>query len=203
MIDRLTGQVADAGTTWAVVEIGGFGVRVLCPPATAARLRPGAPATVFTTLVVREDSLTLFGFSSPAERDAFELVQTASGVGPKLALAVVSVLSPAELVEVVSTEQVKRLTAVPGIGTKGAQKIIIELKDKVAALGAGVGAAQAPPAQPAAEAWREQVAAGLVGLGWSAKDAELACDRVAPLREQDPGASVAALMRAALQTLAR
>lgn len=200
MIDRLSGTVAAVGTTWAVVEVGGLGLKAWCPPATAARLRPGRPAVLFTTLVPREDSLTLYGFSAAEERDAFELVQTASGVGPKLALAVVSVLSPADLVEVVSTEQVKRLTAVPGIGTKGAQKIIIELKDKVAAL----GVAATPAAPPSAgELWREQVVAGLMGLGWSAKDAEAACDRVAPLREDDPGMAVGALMRAALQTLAR
>lgn len=202
MIDRLTGQVLTAGATSVVISAGGVGLRALCTPATAARLRPGQAGTLFTTLVPREDSLTLYGFSTEAERDAFELVQTASGVGPKLALAIVSVLSPADLVAVVSAEDAKRLTAVPGIGTKGAQKIIIELKDRVASLGVDA-TTPAATTSSASEQWREQVVGGLQGLGWSLRDAEAACDRVAPLRADDPSLQVPALMRAALRTLAR
>ena len=203
MIDRITGQIAAAGANWGVVMVGGMGLKAWCAPSTAAGLRPGEDATLFTTLVPREDSLTLYGFASRDERDAFELAQTASGVGPKLALAIVSVLSPDEFAAVVAQEDVKRLTSVPGIGQKGAQKIIIELKDKVAALSASTEGTPVASTTGGDAAWRDQVAAGLQGLGWSAKDADAACDRVAPLTDEDPTIGVAALMRAALQSLAR
>lgn len=200
MIDRLTGQVVAAGATWAVVSVGGLGLRAWCTPATASRLRPGVEATLHTTLVPREDSLTLYGFGSSDERDAFELVQTASGVGPKLALAIVSVFSPGDLATAIAQEDVKRLTSVPGIGAKGAQKIIIELKDKVAGLAASEVVTLVPTST---EPWREQVVAGLQGLGWSAKDADAAAEKVAPMAKDQPDLGVAQLMRAALQTLAR
>jgi holliday junction DNA helicase RuvA len=190
-----------AGATDVVVDLGGFGLRALCTPATAAAARPGESQTFQTSLVVREDSLTLYGFGEPAERDAFELVQTASGVGPKLALAVVSVLSPADLVQAISSEDLNRLCSVPGIGRKGAQKLVIELKDKIHALALDPGD---HPVMISDEVpvWREQVSAGLQGLGWSLRDAEAACDTVAPLAEADPVPGVGLLMRAALQSLA-
>lgn len=202
MISQLTGRVAQTDATSAVIDLNGFGLSVLCPPATAASLRPGEQAMLHTSLVVREDSLTLYGFAREAERDLFELVQTASGIGPKIALAVASVLSPADFVRAVQSENAKALTAVPGIGLKGAQKIVIELRDKVLAL-----AAQSDDPTPVSlptsdELWREQVSTGLQGLGWSAKDAEKACDAVAPLVADDPSIGVAALMRAALRALA-
>ncbi|MGA4507381.1 Holliday junction branch migration protein RuvA [Propionibacteriaceae bacterium G1746] len=203
MIDRISGSVAAAGPNWVVVQTGGLGLKAWCTPATAARVRPGHECELFTTLVPREDSLTLYGFATDHERDAFELVQTAPGVGPKLALAIVSVLAPADLAAAIGSEDVRRLTSVPGVGAKGAQKIILELKDKVAVLAAagGAGATASPQAQ--AEGWREQVSGGLQGLGWSARDAEAACDNVAPMVEQDANVPVAVLMRAALQSLAR
>ncbi|WP_203566398.1 Holliday junction branch migration protein RuvA [Aestuariimicrobium ganziense] len=201
MISQLRGTVVAAGATWVVLDLSGFGVRALCPPATAAGVRLGEESVLHTSLVVREDSLTLYGFADATERDAFELVQTASGVGPKLAQAIVSVLSPSDLVQAISTENLTRLCAVPGIGRKGAQKLVIELKDKVLSL--GVDTPAAPAVSSADQAWREQVTDGLVGLGWSARDAEAACDAVAPMAADDPSVGVATLMRAALKSLAR
>lgn len=200
MIAQLTGKVVEIGATWVVVDLGGFGVKALCTPAAASGVRMGETTTLWTSLVVREDSLTLYGFADADERDAFELVQSASGIGPKIAQAVVSVLSPAELRAAITSENLVALTKVPGIGRKGAQKMVIELKDKVNALGAIPDLGTSLPSAPD---WREQVRGGLESLGWSTKDADAACDRIAPLAEDDPEMGVAELMRAALRTLAK
>lgn len=204
MISQLTGTVVRAGATSFVIEVAGVGYLAHTTPATAAGLRVGEETVVHTSLVVREDSLTLYGFADPGEREAFELVQTASGVGPKLATAMVSVLSPSEIRDAVQTEDLARLCTVPGIGRKGAQKIVIELKDKVLVLGADeeVGSRRAPVATTG-ERWRDQVSEGLQGLGWSAKDAAAATDNVAHLVEENPDVAVGSLMRAALNSLAR
>ena len=201
MIAQLTGTVVTAGATSGVLDVGGVGYRVLTTPQTAAGLRPGERCTLHTTLVVREDSMTLFGFGDEGEREAFELSQSASGVGPKLALAIVSVLTPGELRRAVLTEDLKRLCSVPGIGLKGAQKLVIELKDKVLAL--TDSPSDGGPAPVDGDAWRAQVSDGLQGLGWSARDADAACDNVAHLVEADPGIGIAKLLRAALNSLAR
>lgn len=200
MIALLSGTVAAAGANWAVIQAGGLGLKVLCTPATAAKLRPGEGATVHTSLVVREDSLTLYGFADAAERDCFELAQGASGIGPKIALAVVSVFTPEDFRVAVSAGNIAALTRVPGIGSKGAQRLALELKDKVAIL-AGTG--EGVPSVAGPTSWREQVVAGLEGLGYSSRDAEAACDRVAPLAAEDPTPGVAELLRAALRTLAK
>lgn len=120
MIAQLRGTVVAVGATWVVVEAGGFGMRALCTPATAGAQRLGRETTLYTSLVVREDSLTLYGFAGADERDSFELVQTASGIGPKIALAVVSTLGPDDLRAAVAGGNVTALTRVPGIGAKGA-----------------------------------------------------------------------------------
>ncbi|HET9126548.1 MAG TPA: Holliday junction branch migration protein RuvA [Propionibacteriaceae bacterium] len=200
MISHVTGVVTAAGATYVVVDVGGFGVRALCTPGTAASVRLNQPTTLHTSLVVREDSLTLYGFADADERDCFELAQSASGVGPKLAQALVSVLSPDDFRTAVLQENLVALCRVPGIGRKGAQKLVIELKDKVTALGVSTGVGHASPA--GAAGWREQVSEGLQGLGWSAREAEQACDTVAPMAD-DPATTVATLMRAALASLAR
>ncbi|HET9872092.1 MAG TPA: Holliday junction branch migration protein RuvA [Propionibacteriaceae bacterium] len=200
MIAQLTGTVIGLAATSAVVEVGGFGVLTQCGPHTTAQLRVGQPATLHTSLVVREDSLTLYGFAGADEREFFELLLTATGVGPKLAQAALAVLSPDELRGAIATENLVQLTKVPGIGRKGAQRIVIELKDKVNA----VGRAERPAPMPSAGgAWRDQVSQGLQGLGWSSRDAESACAEVEYLVHDDPMVSVAVVMRAALQTLAR
>ncbi len=199
MIAHVSGRVAEVTVSSAVVEVGGVGLEVVCTPNTLAGLRTGRDATVPTSLVVREDSLTLFGFADADERDVFELVQTASGVGPKLAQAMLAVLSPDELRTAVAGDDTKTLTKVPGIGQKGAQRIVLELKDRIGAPSRGAPAAfTAGPAQ----AWRGQVHQGLVGLGWSAKDADKAVDAVAP-GAGDGEPDVATLLRAALRTLSR
>ena len=202
MIAHLNGIVAGVGLDGAVIEVGGVGLRVQCTPDTLATLKPGEPARVATSLVVREDSLTLFGFASDDERNVFELLQTANGVGPRLALAMLAVHSPDGLRRAVATEDVKALTMVPGIGTKGAQKIILEMKDRLGApldSGAGLGAA---PARRSAPVWREQVHTGLINLGWTGRDAEAAIAAVeADFDGQAP--DVATALRAALRKLSK
>ncbi|HIW28964.1 MAG TPA: Holliday junction branch migration protein RuvA [Candidatus Luteococcus avicola] len=200
MISHLTGTVTAVGATWVVLDVNGFGMRSQCTPATCAGARLGTTTTLHTSMIVREDSMTLYGFDDAEGRDCFELVQQASGIGPRIAQAVVSVMSPEELRQAIASENLTALCKVPGIGRKGAQRMVIELKDKVNALGAvavptatGTGAAQ----------WREQVTEGLMGLGWPARDAEAACDGVEHLVEEDPQTSIAVLMRAALASLAR
>lgn len=201
MIQQLRGTVIEAGATTFTIDVGGVGFKALTTPATAAGLRLGETTTVHTSLVVREDSMTLFGFDDPGERDAFELVQTASGVGPKLAVAIVSVLSPTELRRAVSSEDLARLCSVPGIGRKGAQKLVIELKEKVLLLADTGSEPRAVPTTT--EVWREQVSEGLQGLGWSARDAATACDNVAHLVEVEPSMAIGSLMRSALNSLAK
>lgn len=199
MIAQLSGTVIAAGATYVVLDLNGFAVKALCTPATAAAVRLGQPATLATSLVVREDSLTLYGFADADERDCFELVQSASGIGPKIAQAVVSVLSPDALRAAIAAENIAALTKVPGIGVKGAQRLVIELKDKINTLAAVSGL----PATTEAPAWRDQVKGGLEGLGWSARDADRACDNVAGMVDTDPATPVAVLMRAALRSLAK
>lgn len=202
MIAQLTGTVVAVGGTWVVLDLSGFGVKALCTPATVASVRVGEPVTLHTSLVVREDSLTLYGFAEADERDAFELVQSASGIGPKIAQAVVSVLPPEELRVAISQGNIAALTRVPGIGPKGAQKMVIELKDKVNALGTVPNLSAGSPTAPVGD-WREQVASGLESLGWGSKDAHAAVEKVAHLREEDPAVGIGELMRAALKSLAR
>ncbi len=199
MIAFVQGRVAAVTLSSAVVEVGGIGLEVQCTPGTLATLRTGQPATLPTSMVVREDSLTLFGFLDDDEKSVFELVQTASGVGPKLAQAMLAVLPPDDLRGAVATEDVKTLTRVPGIGQKGAQRIILELKDR---LGAPVGRGAHPGSgHPVAGGWRDQVHQGLVALGWSVREADQAVDAVAA----DAGGSpdVGALLRAALRSLSK
>jgi holliday junction DNA helicase RuvA len=200
MIASVSGRVLSVGPTSAVVEVGGLGVLALCSPNTVAGLRVGERTTLATSLIVREDSLTLYGFASNDEREFFELLLTATGVGPKLAQAALAVLSPEELRQAIATDNLLQLCKVPGVGRKGAQRIVIELKDKINAVGV---AESSLSTSPAASAWRDQVVSGLQGLGWSAKDAEAACAEVEYLARDDPQLGVAGLMKAALQTLAR
>ena len=208
MIAFVKGIVAQVDLTSAVVEVGGVGLQVQCTPNTLARFRVGDSATVPTSMVVREESLTLFGFVDEDEKAVFELLQTASGVGPKLAQAMLAVHGPDELRRAVTTEDVRTLTAVPGIGQKGAQRIILELKDRIGPPAGSTPRPTRTDGRPQ-DAWRSQVHAGLVGLGWSAKEADKAVDAVAPQAGAsngsaiDGGPDVAALLRAALRTLSK
>lgn len=203
MISHLRGTVSAAGPTWVVLDIDGFGMKINCPPATAATARTGTSMRLETSLVVREDSLTLHGFATAADRDAFELVQTASGVGPKLAMAMLSVLSAEELAMALSSEDAATLCRVPGIGRKGAAKLILELKDRAALFSpTPLPDPTGPSSAAGPQLWREQVVDGLIGLGWSSRDAEGAAESVAGMRQDDPEISIGVLMRAALRSLA-
>jgi Holliday junction DNA helicase RuvA len=200
MIAHLNGMVAGVGPDGAVIEVGGVGLRVQCTPGTLATLKTGEPARVATSLVVREDSLTLFGFGTDDERNVFDLLQTASGIGPRLALAMLAVHSPDALRRAVAAEDIKALTMVPGVGNKGAQRIVLELRDRLGAPGDFVSS-QAAVARTAAPSWRDQVQTGLMNLGWSARDAETAVAAVEAESGEVP--EVSAALRAALRKLSR
>jgi len=198
VIASLHGRVGMITLSAAVIEVGGVGMRVLCTPSTLATLRLGDEALLATSLVVREESLTLFGFRDADERDMFELVQTASGVGPKVAQALLAVHDPDSLRAAVAGEDIKALTRVPGIGPKGAQRIVLELKDRIGAPGGAVRSVGSP-----ATPWRDQLVEALVGLGWSAKEADRAVESVATDVPAGAPVDVAALLKAALRQLSR
>jgi len=207
MIASVRGSVLHVGLDRVVVEVGGVGMLVHTTPGTAASVRRGQEAGLSTTLVVREDSLTLYGFGNDDERDMFEQVQTVSGVGPRLALAMLSVMPPDRIRAAISGSDVAALTKVPGIGKKGAERMVLELRDKIGVPSAVAGAPAAAPAP----VWRDQVTEALVGLGWSGKQAEDAVRRVADGAGLDgagrdgAGATpnVSEMLRAALRELGR
>jgi len=203
MIAHLNGTVAGVSPDGAVIDVGGVGLRVQCTPDTLASLRMGERAKVATSLVVREDSLTLFGFGSEDERNVFELLQTASGIGPRLALAMLAVHSPDALRRAVTAEDLNALTMVPGIGKKGAQRIVLELRDRLGAPGDVVGNGAAPPRAGGAPSWRDQVQSGLMNLGWPARDAEAAVAAVESEADGDQTPDVATALRAALRKLSK
>jgi Holliday junction DNA helicase RuvA len=202
VIAFVSGTVDDVSLSSAVVEVGGVGLEVQCTPNTLATLHVGSSVRLPTSMVVREESLTLFGFLDEDEKTVFELVQTASGVGPKLAQAMLAVLGPDDLRRAITGEDVKALTVVPGIGQKGAQRIILELKDRIGAP-TGTPAQRVLASLPTQQPWRGQVHAGLVGLGWSAKEADRAVDAVAPQADAEDQPDVAGLLRAALRSLSK
>jgi holliday junction DNA helicase RuvA len=204
VIARIAGRVGAVGLDSAVVDVGGVGLAVQCTPATLARLRVGEPVELATSLVVREDALTLYGFADAGERATFELLQSVGGVGPRLALAVLAVLTPDAVRAAIATDDPAALTRVPGIGKKGAQRIVLELRDKVGSL-------PEPPGQPGVPAsggvrpWTDQVRAALVGLGYSAREADDAIGAVTPELDGTTTTTpdVAAALRLALSTLTR
>jgi holliday junction DNA helicase RuvA len=206
VIAFVRGPVSAVFIDSAVVDVGGVGMLVMCTPSTLAGLRVGEETTLATAMVVREDSLTLFGFADYDERALFELLQTASGVGPKLAQAMLAVHGPDDLRRAVLTEDLTALCRVPGIGRKGAQRVVLELKDRIGAPRASVAGGTTPSAA-CADGWRDAVRSGLLGLGWSPREAEQALDGIAPMADEatsDGGqAPVAELLRAALQSLSR
>jgi len=198
MIASVGGPVLSVGLDQVVVAVGGIGLLVHTTPGTAAGLRRGGEARLATSLVVREESLTLYGFADEDERAVFELVQTVSGVGPRLALAMLAVHAPDALRQAVADGDLRALTKVPGIGKKGAERIVLELRD---AIGLPTGPAAVTLTQPAEAPWRGQVREALVGLGWSARQAEDTVETVAA--EAGDGTDVSALLRAALRELGR
>ncbi|SDF81354.1 Holliday junction DNA helicase subunit RuvA [Blastococcus aurantiacus] len=211
MIASVSGRVAAVSPDGAVVEVGGIGLAVQCTPGTIARLQVGESARLSTSLIVREDSLTLYGFADDDERQLFELLQTANGVGPRLAQAVLAIHPPREVRRAVSMADVKALMQVPGIGKKGAERLILELRDRLGSITTdtsldGPAPAGLPAVTPVAP-WRDQLTSALVGLGWSGKEAETALTQLAPVADAQivgtGSVEVAVLLRQALQLLGR
>lgn len=200
MIVHVRGVVTDLSPDSAVVEVGGLGLRVLCTPDTLAALTVGRSATVPTELIVREDSLTLYGFADADERVVFDLLQTATGVGPRLAQAVLAVLRPDDVRRAVHAEDLATLCRVPGVGRKVAQRLVVELGDR---LGPPVG--PATPRVPVASgpAWRGPVQAGLVNLGWSAREVDAVLDELTADGSVPDAAAVPDALRTALGRLGR
>jgi holliday junction DNA helicase RuvA len=195
MISSVRGEVLEIGLDHAVVEVGGVGFAVHATPGTLATLRRGEEGRLSTALVVREDSFTLFGFADAEERELFGLLQTVSGIGPRIALATLAVLSPDALRRALVDGDLTTLTRVPGIGRKGAERLALELRDKVVAPTA------TPTLLPSANGTnplRDQVVEALLGLGFAAKPAEGTVDAVLAA---DAGADASALLRAALTRL--
>lgn len=198
MIASVRGVVAAILHDSAVVEVGGVGMRVFCTPNTLASLRTGAEARLATTLIVREDSLTLYGFADDDERQLFELLLTANGVGPRIAQAVLAVHQPDAVRRAIGGGDIAALTQVPGIGKRGAEKMIVELKGKIGPIGFG----ESGSAGVLAGAWQEQVRQGVLALGWSAAQADQA---VAAIGETIDGEvpPVPILLRQAIRLLGK
>ena len=196
MIAQLTGEVRSISTDRVVLEVNGVGYLVAVTPATSATLSMGSVLTLHTSMIVREDSMTLFGFLDPQSRETFELVQTVSGIGPRVALSILAHLTPDSLAHAIATESVDTLSAVPGIGKKGAQRILLELKGKMASSGSYT------PTNFSASLWREQLSGALASLGYSPRDADAVISIVAidyANRGVDPAtADLSDLLKAAL-----
>ena len=198
MIASVRGVVAAIAPDSAVIEVGGVGLQIQCAPGTLAGLKAGAEARLATSMVVREDSLTLYGFADEDEKQLFELLQTASGVGPRLAQAVLAVHAPDTVRRAVAGGDLATLTRVPGIGKKGAEKLVIELRDRIGPLPVADGA----PAGMLSGAWQEQVRQGVLALGWSAAQAEQAVAAVAETVDGEVP-PVPVLLRQAIRLLGR
>lgn len=199
MIASVAGRVAAVGPDVAIVEIGGVGLALSCTPSTLAGLRVGEQASLATSLVVRETELTLYGFVDAEEREVFEALQTAAGVGPRLAQAVLAVHRPDDVRRAVFTEDLVALCKVSGIGKKGAARIVLDLKDR---LGPPTGSASAVIHLPSARGpvWEEQLRGALAGLGYSGREVD---DAVAAVAEEaaEGEVNVSALLRSALTAL--
>ena len=205
MIAFVSGRVAALAPDGAVVEVGGVGLTVQCTPGTLAALRIGEQAHLPTSLVVREESLTLYGFADEDERVVFELLQTASGVGPRLAQAMLAVHDPDTLRRAVASEDLATLVQVPGIGRKGAQRIVLELKDRLGAVRGSTTTVRRSGAVHGG--WRDQLHGALLGLGWSGREADEGVASAAPYAEEATAAGdapdVGALLKVALRSLSR
>ncbi|WP_313676136.1 Holliday junction branch migration protein RuvA [Mycolicibacterium sp.] len=195
MIASVRGEVVDIALDHAVVEAAGVGYKVMATPSTLATLRRGAEARLITAMIVREDSMTLYGFADGEARDLFLVLLGVSGVGPKIALATLAVYDSAALRQALADGDVAALTRVPGIGKRGAERMVLELRDKVGALPGAAGSSVA-----IGHSVRSPVVEALVGLGFPIKQAEEACDKVLAA---DPEASTSSALRAALSLLGK
>lgn len=196
MIAQLTGEIRSISADRVVLEVSGVGYLISVTPSTSASLSLGSALTLHTSMIVREDSMTLFGFLDPKSRETFELVQTVSGIGPRVALSILAHLTPESLAHAIASESVDTLSIVPGIGKKGAQRILLELKGKIASTGSYT------PANLSASLWREQLSGALASLGYSPRDADAVISIVAidyGNRGVDPAtADLSDLLKAAL-----
>ena len=207
MISFVRGTVAHASSDSIVVDLGTVGLTVQCTPGTALSVRHGEYIELLTTMVVREDGWTLYGFVDSDERTVFEQVQTVSGIGPRIALALLATFPPDDLRRAVHSADETTLTRVPGIGRKGAQRLILELADRLGP--APVGAVGDPSAgRSSGTGWQQAVAAGLTSLGWSAREADQAVAALDPVLAADATAAgttadIGLLLKAALRGLDR
>jgi Holliday junction DNA helicase RuvA len=202
MIASVRGVVTAVAPDSAVVEVGGVGLSLVCSPGTLANLRVGEQARLATSLVVREDSLTLYGFADDDARSLFEVLQTASGVGPRLAQAVLAVHSPDVVRKAIATGDLNTLTRVPGIGKKGAERLVLELRDRIGSVvSASTGENMSLPV--AGISWADQVRQALVGLGWTAGQADQAVTMVSAELNGEPAPGVPVLLKRAIQVLGR
>ena len=200
MISFLRGIVAHVGLSSAVIDLNGAGMSVNATPQTLGRLRTGEEGKLFTSLIVREDSLTLFGFGSDDEREVFDVLLSVSGVGPRLALAVLAVHEPEAIRVAAHSGDGKAFTKVPGIGPKVAGRIVLELAGKLVPHGTAAGTAA--PAASAEALWKPQVVAAMTSLGWSEKDATSSIDKsLADSPELAENGNVAEILRATLRWL--
>lgn len=197
MIAMIRGEVLEIGLDHAVVDAAGLGYQVNLTPAALSGLRRGEQCRLLTTLVVREDAMTLYGFADPDSRELFTVLQSVSGIGPRLSMAILAVLEPDEIGRAIAEEDLKTLQRVPGIGKRTAERMVVELRDKIAAPTAAPAAA-GTAAAPADDGVRVQVVAGLVGLGFAEKAAEKA---TAAAAAEAPDADAATLLRTALSML--
>ena len=168
MISTVNGVVRAVHSDRLIVEVGGVGLSILVNAHTAAEVSIGSQLLLYTTLVVREDSLTLYGFAHDEARTIFELVQTVSGIGPKVALSILGSLTPEDLGRAIENDDVGSIERVPGIGKKGAQRLILELKGKLTLLSSSAAFSAHIPA------WREDLAGALITLGFSPRDSDAA-----------------------------
>jgi holliday junction DNA helicase RuvA len=205
VISLLTGEVAVIGLDQLVLDVQGVGYAVRVPPPVLESARRGRTLTLHTEMVVREDAITLFGFPDPDELDIFRRITTVTGVGPKIGLAVLSVMTPEQLRTAVALDDAKAITAVPGIGPKVAQRMVLELKDRIGAPSAAELPAAAPAVDAAAQRATEEVVAALAGLGWPEKAARDAVGRALEVEAAERGSAAevpsAVLLRSALRLL--
>ena len=202
MIASVRGRVAAVSPDGAVVEVGGVGLALVCTPTTIPNLRVGEEARLATSLIVREDSLTLYGFESDDAKSLFELLQTASGVGPRLAQAVLAVHTPDAVRKAIANADTAALTRVPGIGKKGAERLVLELRDRIGSVAASAGGENLS-LPVAGISWADQVRQALVGLGWTAGQADQAVGVVTSELNGEPAPGVPVLLKRAIQVLGR
>ena len=195
MISSIRGEVLDVALDHAVIEANGVGYRINATPSTLSTLRRGTEARLVTAMIVREDSMTLYGFADSDARDLFTTLLSVSGVGPKIALATLAVYDAPALRQALADSDVTALTRVPGIGKRGAERMVLELRDKIGAVPGAGGSAAA-----IGHAVRMPVVEALVGLGFAVKQAEEATDKVLA---DDPAATTSTALRAALSMLGK